>query len=219
MLGIVNCRFSGNEAGDAGGVMVLGPGSSVTLVQCVFNQNYARNNGGVIAAKNTQLLAIYNCTFSGNIAQRNAGGIFIEVDKRIPREQVVPFQSRFLLCNSIFWDNEDSPDNGQQPPSMFVRGEQVGIEILACCMQGWDETIPGADVIDQDPLFLDPNGDNETPDDDFMLKSGSPCIDAGIAFDVTDINSDENINEMIPRDMKGDPRINNGRIDLGPYEY
>ena len=220
MLGIVNCRFSGNEAGDTGGVMDLGSGGPVTLFQCVFNQNSARNNGGVIAARNIESLAVYNCTFSGNIAHRgNAGGIFIEVDKRIPRERFVPFQSEVLLCNSIFWNNEDRPDNGQHPPHLFVRGEQVDLNIVACCMQGWDKTIPGAGVIDQDPLFLDPNGDNETPDDDFMLKSGSPCIDAGIAFDMTNINGNRNVNEMIPRDMKGRPRIHNGRIDLGPYEY
>jgi predicted outer membrane repeat protein len=220
MLRIVNCHFSGNESGDAGGVMVLGSGSSVTLIQCVFNQNYAFNNGGVIATDNVESLAVHNCTFFGNIAhRRNAGGIFIEInERRVPREQIVPFQSEVLLCNSIFWDNEDNEANGRQP-HLTVRGETVNVEILACCMQSWDETIPGADVIDQDPLFVDPNGDNETPGDDFMLKSGSPCIDAGIAFNMTDIKNDENFNDMILWDLAGNPRINNGRVDLGPYEY
>jgi len=220
MLGIVNCHFSGNESGDAGGVMVLGRDSSVTLVQCVFNQNHALNNGGVIAAENVESLAVHNCTFFGNIAhRRNAGGIFIEIkERRIPREQVVPFQSKVQLFNSIFWDNKDSTNNDQQP-NVYIRGKQVDINIVACCMQGWDGAILGTYVIDQDPLFVDPNGDNETLYDDFMLKSGSPCIDAGIAFDVTDNDSNEITKEILLRDLAGNPRINNGRIDLGPYEY
>jgi predicted outer membrane repeat protein len=195
----------------------------LTLVQCVFNQNCARNNGGVIAAENTQLLDVRNCTFSGNVVQGNAGGIFIEIkERRLPREQVVPFQSKVQLFNSIFWDNKDSPKNDQQP-NVYIRGKQVDMNIVACCIHGWDGTIPGTYVIDQDPLFVDPNGDNETPDDDFMLRSGSPCINRGmnrlIASDFIDMDNDGNAEELLGVDLAGQDRIVDRVVDLGSYEY
>jgi hypothetical protein len=74
-------------------------------------------------------------------------------------------------------------------------------------------------VMVQDPLFVDPYGQNEIPNDDFELKPNSPYINKGIAFDMTDINSNEITKEILLRDLAGNPRISNGHIDLGPYEY
>lgn len=221
-LDIINCRFSGNKSKEAGGVMVLRLGSSVTLFQCVFNQNRAGGNGGVIFAESPRKLAVYNCTFSGNTSQgHNGGGIYIGVDEQISLERINPFQSMVFLYNSIFWGNQDSEDNNR-PPDMFVSDKlQAAIKIRFCCIQGWDRTIPGADVdnvMDMDPLFVDPNGHNEIEIDDFELKWNSPYIDEGIAFDMTDINSDELIKEMLLLDLAGNSRVN-GRIDLGPLEY
>jgi len=61
----------------------------------------------------------------------------------------------------------------------------------------------GEGNIDADPLFVD--ADN----DDYHLLPASPCIDAG------DPNYVAGPNET---DLDGNPRVMNGRIDMGAYE-
>jgi len=68
----------------------------------------------------------------------------------------------------------------------------------------WDNSFTEDLDIKQDPQFVD------LGNKDFRLQPNSPCIDAGS-------------NEMVPADLTtdiaGNPRICNGRVDLGAYEY
>lgn len=57
-------------------------------------------------------------------------------------------------------------------------------------------------VITEDPLFRDQQKG------DYRLRPESPCIDAGVAFDWM----------RTATDLKGDPRLRGGRVDLGCYE-
>lgn len=57
-------------------------------------------------------------------------------------------------------------------------------------------------VITGDPLFRAPQKG------DYRLRAESPCIDAGVAFDWM----------RTATDLKGDPRLRGGRVDLGCYE-
>jgi hypothetical protein len=59
---------------------------------------------------------------------------------------------------------------------------------------------PGRHDIQADPLFTDPAGD------DFHLRAGSPCIDAG-----TDAG--------VMSDINGDPRPVGAGYDIGVYEF
>jgi hypothetical protein len=64
--------------------------------------------------------------------------------------------------------------------------------------------IPFDSCITSDPLFVDAeNGD-------YHLQSGSPCIDVGD-------------NSLVPAgtstDLDGNPRIQNGTVDMGAYEF
>ncbi|MHC4743745.1 MAG: right-handed parallel beta-helix repeat-containing protein, partial [Planctomycetota bacterium] len=56
--------------------------------------------------------------------------------------------------------------------------------------------------IETDPIFVDP--DNE----DFRLQPGSLCIDSGDTSAVT-----------VDTDLDGNPRISNGIVDMGAYEF
>jgi len=58
----------------------------------------------------------------------------------------------------------------------------------------------GTHNISLDPLFVDP------ADDDYHLRAGSPCIDAGTDAGVT-------------TDIDGDPRPIGVRVDIGADEY
>ena len=59
--------------------------------------------------------------------------------------------------------------------------------------------------IDADPMFVD------TLNNNYQLLQGSPCIDAGTP-DTTGLN-------LPSTDLAGNPRIYNGRIDIGAYEW
>ena len=88
--------------------------------------------------------------------------------------------------------------------------------------------------IRQDPMFYDTGwDDNGTPDDpsddvwvgddDYHLQQDSPCINAGdnaaLPPDTTDLDNDGDTTEPIPLDLDGEPRIIDGVVDMGAYEY
>jgi hypothetical protein len=57
---------------------------------------------------------------------------------------------------------------------------------------------------------------------DLRLSAGSPCIDAGdnnsIPADTADLDGDGDVNEPIPFDLDGNPRIVGAAVDMGAYE-
>ncbi len=61
----------------------------------------------------------------------------------------------------------------------------------------------GTGTILADPLFIDPDSD------DFHLQVGSPCIDTG----------DNSVVDPNATDLDGNPRIVNGTVDMGAYEF
>jgi len=75
------------------------------------------------------------------------------------------------------------------------------------------------------PLFIDPDGFDKitgTLDDNFRLDLASPCRNAGnnsaLPADTADLDKDGDVNEPIPFDIEGKPRILNGVVDLGAFE-
>ena len=67
------------------------------------------------------------------------------------------------------------------------------------------DSFDGENHIYKDPLFVNSIGG------DFHISSESPCIDAG-TIDTTDFN-------LPTTDYENNPRINNGIIDIGCYEF
>jgi hypothetical protein len=84
----------------------------------------------------------------------------------------------------------------------------------------------GADLVNHDPLFVDPDGIDDTlgnEDDNYRLQAGSPCIDAGddlaLPADAADLDSDGDTAEDVPYDLDGNPRVSGSYVDMGAYEY
>ena len=99
------------------------------------------------------------------------------------------------IINCIFWDNASDQiynDNG----------EPVITYSLIQSYDGDDET-----NISVDPLFVS--------EEDLRLRAGSPAIDAGsnAPFEAGGAAYG------IETDLNGDPRIVNGTVDMGAYEY
>jgi len=192
-----NCTFSTNSAGYHGGGMYNGY-SSPTLTNCMFSgntvgQRWGEAGGGMlnIAASSVVLT---NCTFTGNSApDGNALAC-------LSRYWYYDPPSDLRLTNCILWDG----DNG------IWNNDNSAINITYSDVQdGW----PGEGNIDADPCFVslgywDANG--VWVDGNYRLLQDSPCIDAGNPNYIAEPNE---------TDLDGRPRVINGRIDMGAYEY
>lgn len=100
------------------------------------------------------------------------------------------------LRNSIIWGN--TPND--------VDYQDYATSLLYCCFPERAATPPlppDEGNVHMDPLFVSPE------QGDFRLREGSPCIDTGTNAPWMDD----------ALDLGGAPRILNGRVDMGAYEY
>ena len=209
---LVNCTFIGHELmlEDGCGGGMYNHDSALTLVNCMFSGNRAGLFGGLgggIYHSGSFPTTLVNCTFSGNAAYpwllNNGGG-------------AIHTTGLISLKNCILWANIGGEGVEAQvfPPTVFVEYS---------CIQDWPT--PGVNGnIDADPLFVDPDGPDDTvgtTDDDLHLSAGSPCIDAG---------DNTAVPPGITTDLDGNPRFANDPdtpdtgngvppiVDLGAYE-
>jgi predicted outer membrane repeat protein len=187
------CILEGNQAKYAGAIST---GGDITLTNCLLADNQALVYGGALDNMGYTSRFV-NCTFVGNSAE-HGGAIFsnIECDT--------------IAINCIFWNN--TAETGSQIATSGDHGGSTltvnycdiengldGLYVPSGCALNW-----GENNIDAEPLFVDSdNGDHR-------LSASSPCIDAG------DPNYIAGPNET---DLDGKPRVINGRIDMGVYEY
>ena len=209
---ITNCKFIENQAYSGGGIYndFL---SNITVINCSFLNNKAYDCGGGM----TNIVSfpeIINCIFSGNSAGTWGGGICNfqsspiltnctlcgntaqEMGSGIYNHTV----SKPVITNCIIWDNY---------------GEQLSgiLFYTTASYSNIQDGLPGDGNINADPLFVDADGDDDivgTIDDNLRLRAGSPCINSG---------SNDAVSTDIDTDLEGNPRINNGVVDMGAYEY
>ncbi len=230
-----NCTFSGNVAEYTGGPIIIPPWppqpppvygfggamyncySSAKLINCTFAGNRAHEEGGAIwwlysgprpsppppptppppphftGSANTDLGLVENLS----ITDCN--------DINVP-----------MISNCIFWDNRDS--NGIEEVSQIrVDPNETPITINYSCIQGWTGNLGGTGNIDTDPCFVQPGywtgslySYSVWYEGYYQLLPESLCIDVG------DPNYIAEPNET---DLDGRPRVIDGRIDMGAYEY
>ena len=196
-----NCTLTGNYSYDLGGGVC---GS--TLNNCLVKANSAAGDGGGAGESfltNCLLIGNYagygggvsystlrNCTVGSNAAWRQGGGAY-----------------DCALANSIIWgnsapkddnfyvdfDNDDDYDDDDYE----LPGDDAGL--VYCCASPLAD---GEGNIGAEPLFVD------SANGDYRLRAGSPCVDAGNTANVV---GDET-------DLAGNPRIGNGKVDMGAYE-
>jgi len=186
---LINCTFLLNYANDSGGAVYSSRGSPI-LYNCVFGSNLAREKGGGVYNEYNSPIKI-NCTFSGNRAYAG-GGIYCN-------------KSKAIISNCILWGN--SSRYGKLEPSQIYASES---NIDHSCIQGLTRDLAGKGNISLDPNFLN------AAENDFNLKVGSPCIDAGI---------NDSLPPEINTDVDGTLRVKDGNndgttnIDIGAQEF
>jgi hypothetical protein len=224
---IFNCDISRNYATYAmsayGGGLYL-ENSDAEIVGCNIYLNKASSGffggGGGIACFNSNP-KIINCIISENSStaptsfgcSSYGGGLYAYnsspdiYNNTIVFNSVIGYKSdggavyylsssssEYLYAyNSIFWGNTsyDSPNQ--------LSGNA---KIYNCCIQNTTIKTSRTDCITSDPLF------NKVYNKDYSLKSSSPCINAG-----------NNMYIQYSRDFNSNPRLVDGNVDIGAYEY
>ncbi|MBA7711450.1 hypothetical protein ES703_120413 [subsurface metagenome] len=204
---LTNCTFSGNSALNYGGAMYNTGYSSPMLTNCTFRDNAVTDSGGGMFNDEHSSPTVTNCTFTGNSAGNYGGGMHNS-------ESSSP-----TLTNCILWadsaPNEPEIYNSLSTPTVTYSD----IEGCGGSGGGWDPNCgaDGGGNIDDDPLFIGPNGPDAIPgtaDDgdanvhNVHLLGRSPCINSG----------DPSGDYSGQVDIDGQTRVAYSRVDMGADE-
>lgn len=154
----------------------------------------AANGGGLWVRQVYPVTTFFNNTIVGNDAAVEGGGIYC-------------YETDLRIANTIFWNNtaplgkEISLATQQKYLDLshsVVEGGQASVYVDPGATLNW-----GPGMIDADPLFVEPGGD------DFHLRYDSPCRNTG----------DSSVSGMPADDFEGDPRVADVTVDMGADEF
>ena len=207
-VALFNSKLLGNIAQTWGGGVYTGF-SNIDLINCTLSGNLADNGGAMYNFQTSPVLT--NSSLSANNASQDGGGIFNQLE------------AHPSITNCVLWGNTDSgpTDESAQLFNLFMSEPTVNFS----CVQGLTGDFGGIGNIGDDPLFVDPDGEDDVPgteDDDLRLSPGSPCIDAADntvvpAGITTDLDGNPRfVDDPDTTDTgNGDPPI----VDMGAYEF
>ena len=188
-----NCVITGNSCGGAGG-----GADGCTLNNCVVSGNGALDGGGVYGC------TLNDCLVCSNGAAAGGGAFYCSLTNCTLTGNSVsgnPYYPPYTggggaydstLNNCISYFNTANTNDGTNYDSSSI--------LNYCCTT----PLPAGGIgnITNNPLFVNP------ADGNFQLQSSSPCINAGNNAYVTSST-----------DLAGNPRIVDGTVDMGAYEY
>ena len=230
---ISNCLIVGNEAVSDGGGAYSKMGHDGIFYNCTLQNNSAQNGGGAINGTFT------HCVISDNMAILKGGGV---VDGSL--SNCVLFNNTGTVGGGMYKGNAfncgymnnyardgGGVDNGTLVNCTLVANtaEEIGGGVKNSSLENcilWNNinltgatsnyyvsaisfscTTPlpmsGIGNINENPLFMDLVNSN------FHLQIQSPCIDIG--------QNDTWMQDAV--DLDGHPRVINGRVDMGAYEF
>ena len=206
---IMNCKFIDNEAITFGG-SIYNQGhegnSSPEITNCIFAENKALSAGAIYnlgADQGNANAVITNCTFYKNNA--NVGGAVYANAGEDTSGVSSP-----TIANCIFWENtaNDIGDifriiNGT-PTISFSLVDKVDCNDLYHGNGGVLNCNDGM-IFNQNPKFIDALSRN------FHLQANSPAIDFGDNGAIGNLGINTDLDDL--------PRIYNGTVDFGVYEY
>jgi parallel beta-helix repeat protein/predicted outer membrane repeat protein len=184
--------FNHNSAATGGGIYASG--QTVNLLDNLFvnnSQTSPSSQGGGVWVDATSSLFMINNTVFGNTAVGSGGGAAFEVTGTVELLNVY---------NNIIWGNSASGNGGDVWLAGTGQQKVFNFNDVDSMYGVWDIA---TNNIDLSPRFFGPvNGDYHT-------QSTSPCIAVGTT----------NAPMLSATDLDGNPRILNGTVDLGCYEF
>ena len=190
---LINCQIFNNicTEGGSGGIS-LSINCNIILIDCLITENSTDDpylGYGGGLWLGSDDSELINATICSNYASISGGGIY------------APHNT--FITNSILYNNSIN---------QIGLTDDSELTVVYSDIQDGEAGIGGAGTIhwlegniDSLPQFV--GGDPFS----YELTEGSPCIDAGTP-DTTGLN-------LPATDLAGNPRIYNGRIDIGAYEY
>ncbi len=222
---IASSTFDGNRTGDleqagsnGGAVAIIamtldGPFGASRIVNNTFSNNEAYVGGGIFAQNSgSAALEFVGNAFGGNAATASGGALAYEALEPLGRVSA-------MLANSVLWGN-----TAPMFPELLAEssaGKGLGSPLLVVWTSIQDGCVPaealecGAGVDPVDPGFTDVATGDLRPSGDALIGLGD---NASIPADELDLDDDGDVEEPLPFDLDGDPRIVGAAVDLGPYE-
>ncbi len=192
---IKNCVITGNSSRRGGGLAYC----YGTIENCIIANNSASGQGGGLQDCHGPVI---NCSIVNNTTSGEGGG-GCQLEGSITNCTIVGntasdgggvYQVEFdgSITNCIIWQNLASAN------------PQIGAsnDPSYSCIQGWTSSLGGVGNIGDDPCFVDAGLG------DYDLIADSACVDAG-----------DNTAVTVDIDLDGNPRIANGIVDMGAYEF
>jgi hypothetical protein len=201
--------FSGNFVyGEGGGAYAMVEEGTLTLSNNTFSGNRAPQGAGVYARPfygnpGCSVNIFTNNTFHANQATGQGGGIWIRL---YDHDDIAKIYNNILWMNTApegadVWINNDGDDDSSPSTVELFNNDFDQSEAGAWIKIPFP--VDPSNLDKADPLFV------AAPNSDLHLSGWSPCIDMG----------NNNAPELPPTDKDGNPRIFEGTVDMGAYEY
>lgn len=190
---VLNTVFANNTATGGGG-MFNSSNSSPVLRNCVLVNNNSLGNGGAMASGINSNPTLINCNIIANTAAGNGPGIYNLIT------------ASPVITNCIFWGNggvgKEIANGVSSVPVVSYSYVQGGYAPCTNCAN--TSTTPqffrDFDWAGADSVY-------GTVDDEMHLYAPSPCLNTGNTAVVVD-----------SFDVAGQPRIQDGTVNIGAYE-
>jgi len=187
-----NLAIDLNQATSGGwGGGVRSDNSTATFTNLRLTRNTAWQSGGMMLQNSN--VTIVNATIAYNDAPHDGVAIYRN-------------GGNLSISNAIVWAHRDDYSSINSATAIHSSLLEDGCPAGVAC----------TGLVSGDPKFIDQaNGD-------YRLPPLSPAVDAGdtstLPADQFDLDGDGNLSESIPVDLRGEPRLVLGRVDLGAYE-
>jgi len=208
---ITHCKAAGDGA--RGAALSVEGFSKLAVTNCILRDN-AADIGGALYCSNFAAPALTGCLITGNHGFRG-GSVFYAQDAypalinctvfMNPVHEEGIFVDTNALHNHISKSKVLNCIVRANPSQYFLGGQIYEGKPFYVTYSNIEDGYLGLGDFDADPQFVD-SGPHP-----FALREGSPCINAGRP-DLAGL-------ELPALDLAGGPRVSEGRIDVGAYEW
>jgi hypothetical protein len=228
-LQISDCKIRGNKAQFGAGVACV-EGVAPVLIHTEVTGNWAYIFGGALYNENARL-EVTNCLIVGNTAGSadimGSDAVFSVMGSLNINDCTIAdnrpghgaaAHGRAIV--SLAWGPTPMPAISIQNSIVRNGGNEIWstepgvVTLYSNNMEGGTGGYSGSGNIDRDPLFKNPGGFSIEgqwifDDDGYMLRAGSPSINAG---------NQALLPAGLSVDLSGYPRVQGGQVDQGAYE-
>ncbi len=195
----INTKFIENYSAGRGGAVSSDDLVKVNYIGCLFDQNIAENGGATFSNNGFEELSFTNCTFYKNWASERGSAIVKWGD----------FGNEDVTLNNCIFSNNEIENVSMLHHTNTIKGgfaisnsliQEIDFNQILITALGSADL--GGNIFEQEPGFLDAENGN--------LNIGNFS---------TAYNKGNNDFVLTLFDINGKPRIADGIVDLGCYEY